>query len=355
MNKVQHPLNLDKSDPNYILLKEIFKIIDSRKSSQIIASKGIKNNKKFKDMLKTYFISSFFGYTISFVLKQLNSKNELLKYFNIDYVWEPQKFYEYMARYDAETLLKTCNSILNGFNVSKKRGKRTFIVDGTTIQLDINFLVRKYSKEYLKSIGLKWGYSPSKGYYIGFKATVMMEYDTAKPVMILFHPGSPNDSKLFDEIMEEARRRKIIRQKDTIIFDKGYYSYKNYQKGIIKYKIVPFIFPKNNFNKNNLKKLLNYPLEIFDAKKDTKSTILKYISITKELFKKLDNWKKYKPIRGKIEDFFKLCKKGLNMKKIHSYTRESAFKNTILNVFLAGLITAQGYDSKTALQQLSEN
>ena len=31
---MQYILNLDKSDSNYILLKEIFKIIDSRKSSQ---------------------------------------------------------------------------------------------------------------------------------------------------------------------------------------------------------------------------------------------------------------------------------------------------------------------------------
>ena len=72
----------------------------------------------------------------------------------------------------------------------------------------------------------------------------MMEYDTSKPFMILFHPGLPNDSKLFNEIMEEGCKRKIIRQRDTIIFDKNYYSYKNYQKGILKYKITPFIFSK---------------------------------------------------------------------------------------------------------------
>ena len=67
----------------------------------------------------------------------------MLKHFNIDYIWGPQKFYEYVARYDAETLLKISNSILNSFNVSKKRKKRTFIVDATSIQLDINFLVKK--------------------------------------------------------------------------------------------------------------------------------------------------------------------------------------------------------------------
>ena len=54
-----------------------------------------------------------------------------------------KNFYEYLAHYDDETLLKISNSILNSFNVSKKRKKHTFIVDATSIQLDINFLVKK--------------------------------------------------------------------------------------------------------------------------------------------------------------------------------------------------------------------
>jgi len=66
------------------------------------------------------------------------------------------------------------------------------------------------------------------------------------------------------------------------------------------------------------------------------------------------NWKRYKPIRGKIEDFFKLCKSGLNLKKIHKYTPDSVERTSILTVFLAGLITTLGYNSKTALQKLSE-
>jgi len=36
-----------------------------------------------------------------------------------------------------------------------------------------------------------------------------------------------------------------------------------------------------------------------------------------------------------IEDFFKFCKKGLNLQKIHKYTPESASKTIIITVFLA--------------------
>lgn len=72
------------------------------------------------------------------------------------------------------------------------------------------------------------------------------------PVCMLIHSGVPNDAKLFDEIMETLQKRWIIQKGDAILFDKGYYSYKNYQLWIGKYKSVPFIFPKNNFNKTKL-------------------------------------------------------------------------------------------------------
>ena len=80
-----------------------------------------------------------------------------------------------------------------------------------------------------------------------------------------------------------------------------------------------------------------------------------YNNLKKELYKKLENWKKFKPIRGKIEDFFKLLKQGLNMRKIHKYTPKSVTKTVYLNVFLGAIIISQGFYSKTAIQQLSEN
>lgn len=51
-------------------------------------------------------------------------------------------------------------------------GRKTFIVDATPIDLDFNFRRNKKTKEQLKSLDLKWSYSSSKGFYIGFKATI---------------------------------------------------------------------------------------------------------------------------------------------------------------------------------------
>ena len=221
--------------------------------------------------------------------------------------------------------------------------------------MDFNFNRNKKTKEHLKTLNLKWSYSSSKGFYIGFKATVIIDYDSMNPVSILIHSGAPNDAKLFDEIMENLQKRRIIRKGDTIIFDKGYYSYKNYQLGISKYKIVPFIFPKDNFNKTKLNDQLSYPLQVFKKTKKVLAQKQFYNNLKIELFKKLDDWKKFKPIRGKIEDFFKLLKQGLNMREIHKYTPKSVTKTVYLNVFLGALIVSQGFYSKTAIQQLSEN
>ena len=58
MIKLKHSLNFDKLDSNYILLKEIFKIIDLIKSEQIITLQGINNIKKihrcFKNIILPY-------------------------------------------------------------------------------------------------------------------------------------------------------------------------------------------------------------------------------------------------------------------------------------------------------------
>ena len=45
---------------------------------------------------------------------------------------------------------------------------------------------------------------------------------------ILIHSGAPSDTKLFDNILKELSRRRIIKKKRTYyILDRGYYSNKN--------------------------------------------------------------------------------------------------------------------------------
>lgn len=352
--RMKHHLNYSKEDPNYILLGEIFKIIGSRKAKTIMASKGVKNINMMILSVKIVLTAIFFNTTVEFVVRELKRDKRLRKFFEIKEVPDALQISEFLSRFDSDTYVKIVNSILLQIKPLKRRGKRTFIVDATPVDLDYNIKRKTRSKKYLEKQNLKWSYSSSYGFYIGFKATIVIEQKSTLPVAIIIHSGAPHDSKIFTEIMENLRKRRIIRKNDIIIFDRGYYSYKNYQIGISKYKIVPLIFPKENFKLQKLKDQLTYPLQVFNSKNIEYQTKKLYQRLKTELLQKISKWKKYKPIRGKIEDFFKLCKSGLSLKKLHKYTPESAKRTAILNVLLAGLITTQGYNTKTALQKLSE-
>ncbi|MEG3224394.1 MAG: IS5 family transposase [Methanobacteriales archaeon Met13] len=73
------------------------------------------------------------------------------------------------------------------------------------------------------------------------------------PVAILIHSGAPHDTKIFTENNEKLQKRRIIQKQDTIIFDRGYYKYENYQIGISNYQIVPFLFPQRKFQNQKIK------------------------------------------------------------------------------------------------------
>ncbi|MEN4007156.1 MAG: hypothetical protein PQ975_06835 [Methanobacterium sp.] len=44
--------------------------------------------------------------------------------------------------------------------------------------------------------------------------TLSVEYETLRSLAILIHPGSPNDAKIFDEMMLELKK-KIIKKRTT--------------------------------------------------------------------------------------------------------------------------------------------
>lgn len=171
----------------------------------------------------------------------------------------------------------------------------------------------------------------------------------------LIHEGSPHDSKIYIEILEELRRRHIMHRGDTIIIDKGYYSYQNYQLGVSRYKIVPLIFAKSNFKLKRTLNSLSYPLESFNNFKIVQETKKFFQQLKKEFKAKMEKWQDFKYIRSIIEDMFKLTKKSLDLHKIHRYTTKSITKHVSLNVLLIGTIITLGYKSKTQLQPLAEN
>jgi hypothetical protein len=260
-----------------------------------------------------------------------------------------------MSQFTDKQFINLVLMILNTILQPKRRNKAFIIVDSTDIQVDLNWFRRKISKKSLENKPFKWGYSSSKSFYISYKLTLAIDYQTRKPMAFLIHEGSPHDSKIYIEILEELRRRRIMRRGDTIIMDKGYYSYNNYQLGILRYYIVPLIFPKSNFKLKRALNSLSYPLQIFNNSK-LENKIKKFFQGLKKEFKsKMDRWQDFKYIRSIIEDMFKLAKKSLDLHKIHRYTTKSITKHVSLNVLLIGTIITLGYNSKTHLQTLAEN
>ena len=241
---MQPGLNYDKHDPKFILLGKVFKFIENKNVKDTYNRYGITNRNMFVICLKIFFMHAFFNYRISDVVNELNRSFKLRKFSGIFDVPSESQVYEYLSRYDPDNYCKITNSILRKFFKPRKTRKDVYITDATPVECDINILRKYISQDHLKKLRLKFGYSNSKGYFVGYKVTVVLEKNTRTPISILIHPGSPNDSKIFDEVLKELKRRNLIKPKDLIYFDRGYFSYENYKIGINKYKIIPVIFPK---------------------------------------------------------------------------------------------------------------
>ena len=207
------------------------------------------------------------------------------------------------------------------------------------------------TEEKLVEKGYEIGFSTKKRNFIGGKLTIAMDYDTCQPLTMLFHPGTVSDINIYGEILEDLKKRRILRNKDRIYADKGYVSFNNYYLGLIKYKIVPLIYPKKNIKKERIMNQFNYLLEVFNGKN---KLIELYKPLVTNFSKSFDNKKIFKYIRSKIEDFNKFFKNGVGYEKVPSYTYKSVKKTTYLSVLLAILIASHLKPDKKLLQQLSE-
>jgi len=352
---MKHEFKFDKNDENYKLLNEIFKIIASRNSKKILARHGFKNINEVIIIVKTIFLSIYFETDITFAVEQLELHSELREGLDIPYVLSAEIIYNRLSRLDPVALENAVNGILNSLRNDYNRGVRSFIVDATPGDLNINFGSKKVSKESLEDKDYKWGWGTAIGYYIGYKVTVVLDYKTKMPVYFMIESGSPSDTHMVAKILPILRRKKIIKIGDRILFDRGYYSYENYKLTIQKYKVIPLILIKEKFDKKKLEDMLSFPLEIFKNKKENLEKAKRhYKALVKELMDFIMETKKIKYHRGFIEDFFKIMKIGFGFKKLNRYTLRSMHKFTALNILLAGLVVYLRIETKKDFQKFAE-
>ena len=346
-------INLDKKDPKICLLTKILKHFDDRTTQQLLARNNIHNTNFMTDCIKIVLMTMYFDYTISDMLREINRNKKLQTHFKIQNNLSEQQFYEFFSRFDAEIFNNITNSICAKIYKTNRNPIKTYLVDATPVAVDINTIKKYISKKDLEKLNLKWGFSKTKKHYIGFKVTVVLDKDTLSPVSILIHAGAPHDSVIYEEVLNELKRRRLFGKRTQLYFDRGYYSIENYKIGINRYKIVPVIAPKYENTIQQIKDKLAYPLEIFKNKNVTpikrEYQILKTI-----LIQQVENWDNLKPVRGLIEDFFKVAKDAFGLGKFHKYTTKSVSKSIYLCILLTTLCIQQGFMTKTKMQQLAE-
>jgi hypothetical protein len=184
------------------------------------------------------------------------SRKRLRQILGISKVPDADSVYRFLSRFEEDRFFSLITALLNSCCTCRRRRKcSTILIDGTAITLDLNWFQRGFSRtKQLEEREFRWGYAPSHGHYIGHKLTLAVGYPSFRPVGMILHPGSLHAAPPFEEILEELKRRRVIRIVDTVVCDKGYYAYGNYCMGILRFNIVPLIFPKKTFSE---KKLLN--------------------------------------------------------------------------------------------------
>jgi hypothetical protein len=331
------------------------KHFDLRSTKQILAQYKILPLEKSIPVLKIILTSMYFCLEISYVVRELEDKKKLRKFMRIKSVPSEDEVYSIMSSFDPEQFINFVVGLLNNVCSRRKRGLNQIIIDSTDINLDLNWFKRKISKKMLENRDFKWGHSTHRGYFIGMKLTLALEYPSLKPLAFVVNEANVSEYTVFPQILEELHRRRKIRARDILYFDKGYYSYENYVIGIARYKIVPLIFPKINCNFKKLFSMLRYPLNIFDSKRNKEEEKKLYKKLVAKFKSLMENWGGLRPIRSLIEDVFKLAKKACNMKNLHRYTMRSVKKYCSLAVFLTGAVIASSINDKKILKRLAES
>jgi hypothetical protein len=89
---------------------------------------------------------------ISYVLRELNEREELRKFVGVEDVPDAESFYSLMSRFSENQFVKLINGVLNTQNPSKRRRNATILVDSTDLQVNWNRKKRSKKSWKMKSL-----------------------------------------------------------------------------------------------------------------------------------------------------------------------------------------------------------
>ena len=311
------PLNPDSKDPIWTLFGKVIKLIDSRNFQQELARNKLQSIERYQTMLKIVLLASYFNLEVSHVYFEVKNREKLRKFLNIDNLLTLKQVREVYSRQNEEKYLELALKTLNKLEFKKIRGLKTILLDSTAIIIDLKFNGKYISKQTCLDKDYKRGFSTSKGHYAGFQMTIAVEHETLRPLAILIYPGSPNDAKIFDKMMHELKRRRLLKKGQLVIADKGFYNACNYLTRINKYKIVPLVFPRKKPTLKVLKdKIIQSVRLILTMKINPDKHIRNYETDYSNYFL---NGRIYAEQDGKIEKVFQFLKENLGLSHTHIY------------------------------------
>lgn len=130
----------------------------------------------------------FYGIDIKYVVNELNNSEQLKKAFKFGSTLNYLELSEVFSSFDEFQVLKFVLKHLNKEFKKNTRGKRKTIIDSTDIRFRINLDKKFYDDRILEEKGYKFGFSSSKGKFIGGKLIITIDYDAYQPLTILFTP-----------------------------------------------------------------------------------------------------------------------------------------------------------------------
>jgi len=97
----------------------------------------------------------------------------------------------------------------------------------------LNKQKRRKSNEDLKYKDYKWGFDGNE-FFIGFKLAFAMDYKTKRPLLFLIYPANTSDCQIFEDVLENLKKKGLLRPKTIVMADKGFCSYYNYNVALKK-------------------------------------------------------------------------------------------------------------------------
>ncbi len=346
MIRLRLPVVADLRDQKFKILKKAVKKLEKDGIKKALARNGIKPVDEAVVMLKILLASLFFRLELSYFVEELKKRRKLRKLLNISEVPDIKELYDFMAKFEEKSFRKAVEQIINSLFGRIGRGCLKIVIDTSGIDLDLNKQKNRKPNEDLKDKDYKWGFDGNE-FFIGFKLA-FAGYKTKRPLLFLIFPANTNDCQIFEDVLENLRRKGFLKTGA----DKGFCSYYNYNTALKKYRVVPVIWLKENMSLSKLLSMISTPLTYFLENK------MKELSFFKKLVKILVSYLRredgLKAERSEVEDVFKLGKCGLFMDKIHRFTRRAVAKFVYANVLLIAILIRLGFREKKALQRLAE-